>query len=70
MSLSERDRLAMFRQVEARQITLVEAALRLPISYRQVKRWWKRYRELGDAGLVHGLRGSAEQQRPGVRCAA
>jgi len=57
MSLSERDRLAMFRQVEARQITLVEAALRLSISYRQAKRWWKRYREVGDGGLVHGLRG-------------
>ena len=57
MSLTERDRLAMFRQVEAGQLTLVEAALLLSISYRQTKRLWKRYREVGDAGLVHGLRG-------------
>ena len=53
MTWNERDRLAMFRQVEARQITLVEAAERLSMSYRQVKRMWKRYRELGDGGVVH-----------------
>jgi len=57
MSLNERDRLAMFRQVESGQITLVEASRRLSISYRQAKRLWKRYRQVGDAGLAHGLRG-------------
>lgn len=57
MSLKDRDRLAMFRQVEAHQISLVEAAGVLSLSYRQAKRLWKRYREVGDVGLVHGLRG-------------
>lgn len=64
MSLTERDRLAMFRQVETRQITVAEAAQRLGLSYRQAKRLWKRYREVGDAGLVHGLRGRASNNRP------
>jgi len=59
MSLKERDRLAVFRQVEAHQISLSTAADRLSLSYRQARRLWKRYREVGDAGLVHGLRGRA-----------
>jgi len=63
MSLTERDRLAMFRQVESGRLRLVEAARRLSISYRQCKRLWKRYREVGDAGLVHGLRGRASNNR-------
>jgi len=63
MSLNERDRLAMFRHVETGNITLVQAAARLSISYRQVKRLWKRYREVGDAGLVHGLRGRRSNNR-------
>jgi len=63
MSLNERDRVAMFRQVEAGEVTLVEASLRLSLSYRQAKRLWKRYREVGDAGLVHGLRGRASNNQ-------
>ena len=63
MSLRERDRLTMFRQVEAHQITLVEAADRLSLSYRQARRLWKRYREVGDGGLVHGLRGRSSNNQ-------
>lgn len=63
MSLNERDRLAMFRQVESGQITLVEASRRLSVSYRQAKRLLKRYRHHGDAGLVHGLRGRPSNNR-------
>jgi len=63
MGLKDRDRLAMFRQVERRQMSLTEAAGRLSLSYRQAKRLWKRYREVGDAGLVHGLRGRASNNR-------
>ena len=57
MSLKERDRLAVFRQVRERQMTVVEASRRLGVSYRQAKRLWRSYRESGDVGLVHGLRG-------------
>lgn len=63
MTLNERDRLAMFRQVESGRITLAKAAPHLSLSYRQVKRLWKRYREVGDAGLAHGLRGRASNNR-------
>jgi transposase len=57
MTLKERDRLAMFSQIRDGQMTLMDAAWRLGTSYRQVKRLWRRYRQVGDAGLVHGLRG-------------
>lgn len=63
MSLKERDRLAVFSRVRDGQITLVEASEQLKLSYRQAKRLWQRYREVGDAGLVHGLRGRASNNR-------
>ena len=57
MSMSERRRLAMFSQVSLGQISVSKAGRLLGLSERQARRCWKRYRELGDAGLVHGLRG-------------
>ncbi len=57
MSLKERDRLSMFSRVRDKRMTLMEAAVSLSLSYRQAKRLWGAYRVLGDAGLVHGLRG-------------
>ena len=63
MSLKERDRLAVFRRVRDDEITLVEASGLLKVSYRQAKRLWQRYREVGDAGLVHGLRGRSSNNR-------
>jgi molybdenum-dependent DNA-binding transcriptional regulator ModE len=60
MNLKERDRLAVFSRVRDAGMTLIEASRRLGLSYRQARRLFKRYRELGDAGLVHRLGG-----RPG-----
>jgi transposase len=60
MSESERHRLAVFSQVKLRQISVAKAGRVLGISERQARRLWKRFREKGDSGLVHGLRG-----RPG-----
>ena len=57
MTLNERDPVAMLRRVEAKERTLVTVGDRLGLSYRPVKRLWKRYRGLGNAGVVHGLRG-------------
>ena len=57
MSVKERARLGILSQVEAGKLTLVQAAELLEVSYRQVRRLRRRYRELGDGGLVHGLRG-------------
>ena len=57
MSKRERKRLEVFSQVKAGKITLVKASELLGLSYRQTKRVGRRYSEVGDAGLVHGLRG-------------
>ena len=62
MSQSERQRMGIMAGVQADELSLVEAADVLGLSYRQTKRVWRRYRDDGDAGLVHRLRG-----RPGLR---
>jgi len=60
MSAAERRRLTVFSQVKKRAISVAEAGRLLGLSERQARRLGKRYREKGDAGLIHGLRG-----RPG-----
>ena len=62
MSQKERKRLVVMKAVQDKTMTLVEAAGVLGICYRQSKRLWRRYRDEGDKGLVHRLRG-----RPGAR---
>ena len=57
MSPQERRRLELMARVRDQQLTLVQVAEVLPLSYRQTKRLWRRYRTEGDAGLVHRLRG-------------
>jgi len=57
MSQKERDRKAILEQVKGGYFSLVEASKRLEVSYRQVKRIYKRYMAHGDAGLVHLRRG-------------
>ena len=57
MSRKERTRMGVMEQVKAQQITLVAACDVLGLGYRQIKRVWRRYREAGDAGLVHRGRG-------------
>ena len=56
MSAPERQRLVWMSRVASRQVRLRKAAEGMSVSYRQAKRIWRRYRERGDAGLVHGLR--------------
>lgn len=67
MSQRERDRLALLSRVRDGQMTLQEASRLLSVSYRQVKRLWGRYRREGDAGVVHGLRGRASNNRSWCR---
>lgn len=62
MSTKERRRLVVLGQVRAGRLTMKAAGELLGISGRQASRLWKRCREVGDGGLVHGLRG-----RPGNR---
>lgn len=47
MTLKERDRLATFSWVRDGQMTLTEASGRLGLGYRQAKRLWRRYRQVG-----------------------
>lgn len=56
MSARERQRLGWMSRVASREVRLKKAAEGMSVSYRQAKRIWQRYRERGDAGLVHGLR--------------
>jgi len=57
MGRKERRRLELLSRVRDRVLKLVKAAELMSVSYRQAKRIWRRYRQLGDAGIVHRLRG-------------
>ena len=54
MSEVEFRRGAVLRRVADGEVTLKEATPLLGVSYRQAKRIFKRYREQGNKGLVHG----------------
>ena len=57
MSVREADRAAVIRDVVKKRLGQREAAERLGIGLRQIKRLVRRYRERGAAGLVSGHRG-------------
>ena len=65
MSRKERKRLVIMAGVKRDDLTLVQAAGLTGLSYRQVKRVWRRYQDQGDAGLVHRLRGRPSLRRFG-----
>ena len=57
MSVKERRRLEVMSMVRDQKVSLAKGAALLNLSVRQCRRVWKRYREVGDGALVHGLRG-------------
>ena len=57
MSYKEADRVGLIRAVVEKRLRQREAAKRLGIGVRQVKRLVRRYRSDGPAGLVSGHRG-------------
>jgi hypothetical protein len=57
LSVRERDRLKVLREVEPGHLKQVEAARQLRLSVRQVRRVRRRVVMEGDRGLVHRLRG-------------
>ncbi len=59
MNARERRRLTVFIRVKEKAISVAEAGRLLGITERHARRLWKRYRELGDGGLIHGLRGQS-----------
>jgi len=62
MSDREMKRAAVLGQVKSGSWTVVEAAERMEVSYRQAKRLWKRYQSKGAKGLVHGSAGRASNR--------
>ncbi|MEI7903738.1 MAG: ISNCY family transposase [bacterium] len=65
MSTRERRRMGLMTRVTERLLKLRAAAEMMRVSYRQAKRIWRRYREEGDAGLVHRGRGRrSSRSRP------
>ena len=63
MSVRERRRLEILSRVKDGLITLKGSAELLGLSYRHIRRIFKRYREEGDNGLVHKGRGKPSNMR-------
>ena len=63
LSRKERSRLEVFARVRDGEVSVAKAAGLLGLSLRQARRAWKRYRDRGDGGLVHGLRGKASNRK-------
>jgi transposase len=62
-NMNEIKKMSIVQQVEDKQLTGSQAAERLSLSVRQVRRLMARYREGGAPGLVHGNRGRAPSNR-------
>ncbi len=63
LSAKERVRVVELSRVRQGGQSLVQAARRMGLSYRQAKRVWHRYGDEGDAGLVHRSRGRPSNRR-------
>jgi transposase len=63
MSAKERDRLDVMSRVLRKELSLMEASGELGVSYRQVKRVWRRFKAKGAAGLIHLARGRPSNNR-------
>ena len=57
MNLKELKRVKILEQIEQKKLTVEEGSESLSISNRQLYRLLKRYRESGDEGIIHRLRG-------------
>ena len=67
MSVGEADRAAVIRDVVKKRLDRREAAERLGIGVRQIRRLARRYRERGAAGLVSTRRRAAANVGPKSR---
>ena len=63
MSKRERTRLEVLSRVKRGELRLRKAAELLQLSYRQAKRVYQRFRQEGDKGLVHRLRGQPSNRK-------
>jgi len=62
MSTRELERVEVIGRVAKKQLRLTDAAAMLELSYRQVKRLWRRYKRVGRKGLQHGNVGRASNR--------
>jgi transposase len=62
MSSRELERVGVLGRVASKSLKLVNAAEILNLSYRQVKRLWKRYQQAGGEGLKHASAGRASHR--------
>jgi predicted ArsR family transcriptional regulator len=67
LSQRERDRLRVLHQVEQGQLAQIEAARRMKLTDRQVRRLLCGLRERGDRVVIHGLRGRPSNRKLAVR---
>ena len=63
LSARERERLKVLHQVEEGHLKQVEAARRLRLTDRQVRRLQARLRSEGDRGIVHRMRGGRSNRK-------
>lgn len=63
MSQEERDRLDWLKRARDKQMTQREAAEKMEVSERWVRKLLKRMKQQGDAVVVHGLRGRASNRK-------
>src|SRR5216683_3200787 len=57
MSSRELERVEVMGRVGSGDLKLSDAGVMLELSYRQAKRLWRRYRQVGSKGLKHGNAG-------------
>ena len=63
LSQQERDRLKVLHEVQQKQVAQVEAAQRLEITDRHIRRLLLRVSERGDRAVIHGLRGRPSNRK-------
>ena len=63
LSLKDRDRIHVLRDLEEGRMKPAEAARRLGITARHLRRVRQRFRENGDEGVIHGARGRPPNNR-------
>lgn len=68
MSARDRVRLEALGRVKRGELTVVQAAELMGLSLRQARRVYKRFKQGGDGGLLHKLRGRWSNRRLSVEC--
>jgi hypothetical protein len=68
LSVRERERLKVLHEVEQGHLKQIEAARRLRLTDRHVRRLQARLRTQGDRGIVHRLRGRRSNRKIAAAC--